>query len=403
MAEFTEEAKNAIWTAAHTAPAVDVRVFADPLGFSRQGVAGIDALLTTPEILAEFFRRRAFRNETPQAPFTSHEDYVRSLTPDELADIVWRQLFVDNPPLSEPVRAVLTTLGMFGLDVASGDLRLLREQFAAIPDEERLDKIFTLANVRLVLHQVESMDVDRYCTRVRHKAFRPVLALNDLLGDWKDSARRLRQLGFGLKTRVDDFAPLELRRHLAGEIDRLAPVALSLDWPEGRHHPDDDGVGRLVRESVLPLCEERGLGFMLAACDESVDRLAALWEAFPGVKFVVFPGGEEQFLPATVQAFNSRNILLCGPDQPLSYPRVMESFLGLRLETLGGMFHACHSGASVVEGLVGCWAHMRWTLGKALIRHYSDLWRTGWRYSDADVARDVSAVLGGNAAAFLGL
>ncbi len=403
MAEFTEEATAAVWSAAHTAPAVDARVFFDPPGHSRPGLSGLDALLTTPEILAEFFRRRAFRGEKPRAPFTSHEDYVRSLTPDELADIVWRQLFVDNAPVSEPARVVLTTLGMFGLDVASADLRLLREQYAAIPEAERLDKALTLANVRLVLHPVESMDAERYASRPRHRAFRPVLCLNDLLGDWKESARKLRRLGFGLKTRVDDFAPLELRRHLSGEIDRLAPAALALDWPGAGARPEDEGVGRLLRESVLPLCGERGLGFMLAAGDEPVDRLSPLWDAFPGVKFALFPGREEHFLPAAVSAFNSRNVLLCGPDQPLSYPRALESNLRLRLETLGSMFHACHSGASAAEGLVGCWAHMRWTLGRALIRRYSDLWRTGWRYSDADVAKDVSAVLGGNIAAFFGL
>jgi hypothetical protein len=162
-------------------------------------------------------------------------------------------------------------------------------------------------------------------------------------------------------------------------------------------------VGRLVRECVLPLCAERSLGFMLAAGGEPVDRLSMLWESFPGVKFVLFPGREEHFLPATVSAFNSRNVLLAGPDQPLSYPRALDSFTGLRLETLGSMFHACHSGASVAEGLVGSWAHLRWTLGRALIRHYSELWRTGWRYADTDVARDAAAVLGGNAAAFLGL
>ena len=393
-----------VWGMAHTTPAVDVRVFAQPPGPGHNGVSGIDALLTTPEILAEFFRRRAFRNETPEAPFTSHEDYVKSLAPGELADIVWRQLFVDNSPVSEPARIILTTLGMYGLDVASGDLRLLREQYAAIPDNEKLDKTLALANVDLVLHPVESMDLDRHDRRgTRHRAFRPVLCLNDLLGDWKESARKLRRLGFGLKARVDDFAPLELRRHLAGEIDRLSPAALALDWPEGGHHAGDSGIGRLLREAVLPLCEERGLAFMLAACDEKIDRLALLWESFPGVKFLLFPGMEEHFLPATVSAFNGRNLLLCGPDQPLSYPRALDSFLGLRLETLGGAFHACHSGASALEDLVGCWAHMRWTLGKALIRHYAELWRTGWNYDPADVARDVAALLGGNVRAFLGL
>lgn len=407
MAEFSEADREMVWTAAHTVPAVDVRVFAEAPGLAHPGVSGIDALLTTPEILAEFFRRRALNLCGPGSeplPAAELDASILSLIPGELADIVWRQLFVDHSPVSEPARIVLTTLGMFGLDVASGDLRLLREQYAALHPEARLKKAFALANVELVLHPVESMSVEEHCAgRTRHPAFKPVLYLNELLGDWKESARKLRLQGFGLKAKVDEFTPLELRRHLNGEIDRLRPVAVGFDWPEGRHHPGDAGIGRLLRESVLPLCREQGIPFLLAAGPVRVDDLAVLWRDFPEVRFLLFPGRESEFAAAVFTASRSRNLLLCGPDQPLSYPRIMEGFTGLRLENLGSGFHACHSGADAVEELVGCWAHQRWTLGKALIRHYADLWRTGWRYDEADVRQTVGAILGGNVRAFLGI
>lgn len=401
LSELADDMKNAIWEAVHTAPAVEVRVFGTPENLRHRGVSGIDALLTTPQILAEFFRRRSFGRADPDR----HGGIsVSSLSRAELADLVWRQLFVDNSPASEPARIVLTTMGMFGLDVASGDLRRLREQYAAIPDDEKVEKTTALANLDLVLFPVESLEVDEYLKEpAAAPAHRPVLALNTLLGDWRESARKLRQQGYGLKSRVDGFAPLELRRHLLGEMERLEPTAVALDWPVGRRRPDDGGMDRLLREAVLPLCRERNLAFLLAAPASGIDCLSWLWEEFPDVRFLLHPAAEEQFLPATLAAYDNGNLLLCGPDQPLSYPRALESCLGLRLETLGGMFHACHSGAVAAEEMVGCWAHMRWTLGKTLIRHYAELWRTGWRYSAEGVRQDVAALLGGNAKTFLGL
>lgn len=408
MAEFTDETKNLIWSLVHTTPAVDARVFAEAPGLTHPGVSGIDALLTTPEILAEFFRRRALGRPAVGAgdpgAYAEHEAYVLSLTRGELADIVWRQLFVDHSPASEPARIVLTTMGMFGLDVSSGDLRLLREQYAAIPAEERLKKSLELANVELILHPVESMSVEEHCAgRTQHPAFRPVLYVNELLEDWKESARKLRLEGFGVKAKVDEFTPLELRRYLGAEIARLKPTGVGLDWPDGKHAPGDNCIGRLVREAVLPLCREHGLTVFLSTAAMRIGDLSPLWRECQEVRFLLFPGREEAFYPATLEAARNRNVMLCGPDQPLSYPRIMEGFTGLRLENLGSGFHACHSGADAVEEMVGCWAHQRWTLGKALIRHYMDLWRTGWVYDEAALKRDIAALLGGNLRRFVGL
>lgn len=415
MGEFTEEMRSLIWTAVHTASAADVRVFFQPPIPGQSSVSGIDALLTSPAVLAEFFRRRALHRPEPASDAESgvaREAYIRSLTPGELADIVWRQLFIDHAPLSEAARTVLTTLGLYGIDVSSGDLRLLREQFESVPAAERVGRALQLSNLDLVLYPVESMQVEGACrTGAGTPPFRPVMYLNELFGDWKESARKLRNDGYGLKAKVDEFTPLELRRHLSAEIARLNPAALGLDWPCG-HHPDDGGVGRLVREGALPLCRERGLPFFLAAGESeadgprnpaSVEDLASLWEDNQDVRFLFFPNREEQLFPAMLAASRSRNLLLCGPDQPLGHPFMLDSFTTRRLEISGSAFHACHSGAETLEELVGRWAHLRWTLGKTLIKHYIELWRTGWKYDEADIRKDVAALLGGNARSFLGV
>ncbi len=415
MAEFDEDAKKLIWDAVHQLPATEVRVFSHP-GANTRIASGIDALLTTPEVLSEFFRRRAMVNRE-FGPLSAREAYIRSLTPAELADLVWRQLFLDHAPLSEPLRIVLTTLGMFGLDVATGDLRVLREQYDQIPAGEKVERIIALANIDFALYAADAWpdDPSQYVADAGAvftptaaspqpaDLFRPVLYLSRLFSDWKEGARRLRLRGFGLKAKVDQFAPLEFRRFLSGEAARLAPVALGLDWPAGGAHPDDECIGRLVREAVLPFCRERALPFFLESGEERIERLECLWQEHPEVRFLLFPGREDQFASAVIAAAAARNVLLAGPDQPLSFPRIMDGFHGLRLEGLGGAFHAFHSSAGAVEELVGCWAHGRWTLGKALLRHYSELWRTGWRFTEESVRREVGLLLGGNVRRFIGV
>ncbi len=416
MAEFDEEAKNLIWEAVHQTPAAEVRVFAYPQAGGRS-VSGIDALLTTPEVLSEFFRRRALANRE-LGPASAREAYIRTLTPAELADLVWRQLFLDNAPMSEPLRVVLTTMGMFGLDVACGDLRVLREQYDQIPAEEKLARIITLANLDLALYAVDCWPEDgtqgegvglwgssagALPVVARPDVFRPVLYLSRLFADWKEGARRLRVRGFGLKAKVDNFAPLEFRRFLAGEAARVRPVAIGLDWPTGGHHADDGCVGKLVREAVLPFCREKDLPFFLETGEERIEGLEALWREQPEVRVLLFPGREDQFASAVMAASAVRNVLLAGPDQPLSFPRIMDGYHGLRLEGLGSAFHAFHSSAGAVEELVGGWAHGRWTFGKALLRHYSELWRTGWRFSEESVKREVGLMLVGNVRRLIGL
>lgn len=292
-------------------------------------------------------------------------------------------------------------MGLFGLDVGIGDLRLLREQFEAIPETERQEKILKIANLDLVLYSVDAMAAQDI-PPPPGPAFRPIICLDRLLWDWKESARTLRQRGYGLKAKVDEFSAIELRRYLAGELARINPVAFNIDWPDGVR-PGDDGVGRLIREAVVPLCRERGMALLLSTAATSIDCIAPLWENNPDVRFLLFPSGADQVESALEEARYGRNILLCGADATLAYPSRLEDYTARRLEVLGSGFHYAHSGAENPEGLVGAWAHLRWNLGKALLKRYADLWRTGWRYEEADIHKDVRDMLGGNARNFLGL
>jgi hypothetical protein len=364
------------------------------------GISGLDALLTSPAVLDEFFRRRARLN--PAAGNGTDEDRLRALAPAELADLVWRRLFLDRQPLSEATRIILTTLGLFGIDLSSRNLREVREQFDAIPLAERWERALRLANLETVLVSADVSATKREDGPVnRRSGFPLALSLSRLFREWREAAKKLRRLGFDVKSKIDNFSAMELRRFLAGEVECRKPVALSLDWPEEGELDGGDAV-RLIREAVLPLCREGNLAFLLAPGPGGL-RPPAFWAEVSDIRFLVFSGGRgDDWIPAPGMA-RARNVLPCGPDRPLSHPAGLAGFFASHLETFGSDFHACHSGAVLPEELAGSWAHLRWTLGKALLHRYEEVWRTGWRFSESEIGEDVKAILGGNAMAFLGL
>src|SRR5579863_7134939 len=89
-------------------------LFAPSLG--GLGLWGIDELLTYHYLEAELFR------SSPLTP----EAYWR-MTKREQADTIWRALFVENTPISEATRGVVSVLDALGLPTAAEDLTEARE------------------------------------------------------------------------------------------------------------------------------------------------------------------------------------------------------------------------------------------------------------------------------------
>ena len=79
--------------------------------FGEMNLFGIDELLTYHYLVAETFR---------STDITSERFWRMNRT--EQADLVWQTLFVENTPLSEATRGVVTVLDAFGLDPAAPDL-----------------------------------------------------------------------------------------------------------------------------------------------------------------------------------------------------------------------------------------------------------------------------------------
>jgi hypothetical protein len=81
-------------------------------------------------------------------------------------------------------------------------------------------------------------------------------------------------------------------------------------------------------------------------------------------------------------------------------PYCIEEITRLRLELLGLSFTAQHSDARVLDQIIYKWNHSRRLLAKVLTDKYTDLVKTGWEPTAAEIERDVKDLLGGAFARF---
>src|ERR1700736_3534464 len=110
LAERTELQRQ-VRDVVNTTPVVDTHTHLFPPAFADLSLFGIDELLTYHYLVAETFRSTA----------VTTEQFWR-MGKVEQANLVWKTLFVDNSPLSEATRGVVTVLNAFGLDAAAPDL-----------------------------------------------------------------------------------------------------------------------------------------------------------------------------------------------------------------------------------------------------------------------------------------
>src|ERR1035438_6601669 len=83
---------------------IDVHTHLYMPSLGKLGLWGIDELLTYHYLEAELFR---------SSPISPSEYWA--LGKKEQADLIWRTLFVENPPVSEAARGVIAVLSAFGL------------------------------------------------------------------------------------------------------------------------------------------------------------------------------------------------------------------------------------------------------------------------------------------------
>src|SRR5712691_11705357 len=157
------------------------------------------------------------------------------MTRAERADLVWQTLFVENTPLSEAARGIVSILDAFGLDPRSPDLEEARAFFRSQDPHEHLDRVLEIArvsdvvmtndplNAREILGSSDGMKFD--------DRFHVSLRLDGLLNDWPEAIPALVRQGLSLDADLSSATVAELRRFLDDWIARMKPLYMAVSLP----------------------------------------------------------------------------------------------------------------------------------------------------------------------------
>src|SRR3984893_16990977 len=190
-----------------TTPVIDIHTHLLAPQFGEASLFGIDQLLTYHYLVAETFR----------SSDVTKEQFWRMNTIEQ-ADLVWKTLFVQNTPISEATRGVVTVLSALGLDAGAADLSEARAFFRSRKLSEHVSFVLDLARVSDVLMTNDPFNAQE--ARVWEtdanidKRFHATLRMDRLVNDWEHTSSRLTQMGYQVETRGSAKTAAEVRRFL---------------------------------------------------------------------------------------------------------------------------------------------------------------------------------------------
>jgi hypothetical protein len=396
-----------------TTPVIDVHTHVFPAEFDGLCLFGVDDLLTYHYLIAETFRSSV----TSPACFWK-------LAKTERADLIWQTLFVDNTPISEATRGIVSVLDAFGLDPRAPDLREARAFFHSRDIAQHIDQVLAKACVSKVVmtndpfHDQESRvweNGGRSDAR-----FHASLRLDALLNDWPAAAAQLAGQGLRVNASLGATTISEVRRFLDKWIARMRPLYMAVSLPAEFRFPTDDTRDTLLREVVLPTAREHGLALALmvgvrrgvnpelrAAGDgmgrADVSALERLCAAYSDVRFLATFLSRENQHELCVAARKFSNLMPFGCWWFLNNPSIVSEITHERLELLGPSFIPQHSDARVLEQLLYKWQHAREAIAGALAESYERLLISGRAVTRQEITRDVARMFAGNFRQWVGL
>jgi hypothetical protein len=397
-----------------TTPVIDVHTHIFPPQFDDMFMHGIDDLVTYHYLIAETFRS----TDISPASFWA-------MAKKERADLVWRALFVENTPLSEAARGIVSILDAFGLDSRATDLEEARAFFRSQSLDEHLTRVLEIASVSDVVMTNDPFS-DReapvlWSGRTNFDSrFHASLRLDKLLNDWSETIRILAQRGVEVDHNLGSSTITELRRFLDAWIAKLQPLYLAVSLPAEFKYPDDDIRDRLIREVVLPTARQhsmalalmigvrRGVNPALKSAGDGVGRadltaLERMCAENPEVRFLATVLSRENQHELCVFARKFNNLMPFGCWWFLNNPSIVSEITRERLELLGLSFIPQHSDAQVLEQLIYKWRHTRVAIGAALYETYERLLQSGRAVTRPEIVRDVTRMFSGNFRSWVGL
>lgn len=388
------------------APTIDVHTHIHSPEFQGIYLSGIDDLLTYHYLIAETLR----------STDVTHGSFWR-MSKTERADLVWKTLFVENTPLSEAARGIISIFTAFGLDTRATNLDESREFFAAQDADEHLNRVLEMSFVTDIVmtnDPFSDQEVQFWQAGINlDSRFQASLRLDTLLNDWPNAVVVLGTQGFEANANLNEKTINEVRRFLDKWILRMRPLYLAVSLPDDFQFPLDDDRTRLLREAVIPTAREHGLSLALMigvrrgvnpalrSAGDGVGKadmttLERICGEFDDVRFLATVLSRENQHELCVLARKFNNLMPFGCWWFLNNPSIVSEITTERLELLGPSFVPQHSDARVLEHLVYKWQHSRVVISASLYETYARLLDSGRPVTSNEITRDVTRLFSGN-------
>ncbi len=386
-------------------PIIDIHTHLFQPSLGSLGLWGIDELITYHYLEAELFRSN---NITPAAYWL--------LNKVQQADLIWKTLFVENPPVSEATRGVVAVLAAFGLPTAAKNLTEARRFFAAQKLEAHIENVFKLAGISEAVMTNDPLDpaeAPQWKSAVPHEQFHAVMRLDRILNKLPDHYQALQAAGYQVDADLSGKSVSEVRRFLDDWAKKMNPVYMACSLPDTFQYPDNSTRATLLREAVLPACRELGIPMSvmigvryqvnpaIKLAGDGVGKadlraVETLCREFPENRFLISVLSRENQHELCVYARKFANLMPFGCWWFLNNPSIVEEMTRERLEMLGTSFIPQHSDARVLEQVIYKWRNTRRTLAPILANSYTTLMEDGRAVSRDDIRQDVSRLFRGN-------
>ena len=374
---------------------------------------GIDEILTYHYLIAEVFRK----SDVSYPAFWA-------MTKTEQADLIWQTLFIENSPISEACRGVITTLDELGLDVSSRDLKDYRNYFADTTEADFIDTVFGSSNVSKVVmtnDPFDPLEAPVWETGdVGDTRFEAALRMDVLINSYQETAfEHLRGLGYDVDSNLStEKGDKEVRRFLEAWIQRMNPKYMAVSLPPDFKYPHDGVLGRLFDNCILPISREFNVPFALmigvkravnpelrmagdGTGKADLSSLEILLRENPNNKFLVTLLSRENQHELCVIGRKFKNLMIFGCWWFMNNPSIIEEITRERIELLGLSVIPQHSDARILDQLIYKWKHSRKIITDVLVEKYQSLIEVGWPLTKSEIERDVDNLFGGNFEQFL--
>ena len=408
-----ERLRQQIEAAVNKTPTIDIHTHVHSPAFKGLYLSGIDDLLTYHYLIAEVLR------STP----VSHASFWK-MTKAERADLVWQTLFVDNTPLSEATRGIISIFTAFDLNTRATNLDEARAFFNSRNPEEHLNRVLEMSYVSDIVmtnDPFSDQEVQYWQAGIElDPRFHASLRLDTLLNDWPNALEALNSQGFEATSGLNEKSIAESRRFLDKWVQRMRPVYLAVSLPADFQFPLEDDRTRLLREVVIPTAREhalslalmigvrRGVNPALRSAGDGVGKadmtaLERICEEFDDVRFLATVLSRENQHELCVSSRKFNNLMPFGCWWFLNNPSIVSEITAERLELIGPSFIPQHSDARVLEHLVYKWQHSRIVIAASLYETYARLLDSGRPVTTREVDRDVTRLFSGNFRNWVGM